>query len=1684
MTGQFASDIDISTLTTNLGITGETLWVRDEGLSINIVALSGSVDTNTTNIGATGQTLWLRDIGLSDNLVALSGDVVFSSETGGFLDLADQTALELRDTNLSDNVALISGNVDTNTTNLGITGQTLWLRDAGLSDNLIALSGNVVFSNQTGGFLDHTSGTLLFDRDTELSDNVATLSGNVVFSSETGGFLDHTSGTLLFDRDTDLSDNVALVSGLVGGGTVASINGITGQIELTGSGDVNIHVSGTLFNIGGDFVTPSETGGFLDHTSGTLLYDRDTELSDNLATLSGNVVFSSETGDFLDPTDTAYFEGRDIELSNNVATLSGNVVFSSQTGGFLDHTSGTLLFDRDTELSNNVATLSGDVVFSSETGGFLDLTDQAALELRDTNLSDNVALISGNVATNTTNLGATGQTLWLRDVGLSDNLVALSGDVVFSSETGGFLDHTSGTLLFDRDTELSNNVATLSGNVVFSSETGGFLDHSSGTLLFDRDTELSDNVATLSGNLSTTSHAQNTDIGTNSNTFEVGLTEGVILKNVGGDLEIRNSGDTDYADIRVNNLTVDGTQTILNIEDNTFIINSSGYVVDAGFMVVRSGATDASLKWDESNDFWSIGLSGAENQIVDVSMTGGLLDLADQTTLEARDTELSNNIAALSGNVVFSSETGGFLDHTSGTLLFDRDTELSDNVATLSGNVVFSSETGGFLDHTSGTLLYDRDTELSDNVATLSGSVVFPADTGGFLDHSSGTLLFDRDTELSDNVASISGNVDTNATNIGTTGQTLWLRDVGLSDNLVALSGDVVFSSETGGFLDHSSGTLLYDRDTELSNNISLLSGNSLGEEIDHWTATETLTNDYNGRYIILSTGVPQTGVLSLGLNVGFSVNFLNVNNGDWIFTGHDLRNVNDDILTGFVLYRGDTANFTLESGDFWRVDSHITGRLLDLTDQANLEARDTELSNNVATLSGNVVFNSETGGFLDHTSGTLLFDRDTELSDNVSTLSGIVVFSSETGGFLDLADQAALELRDTELSNNVASISGLIGGGDGNIISINGVTGLIELTGLGNVAVNVAGTVFSIGGTFVTPSETGGFLDLTNQTALETRDVELSNNVASISGNIGTTGQTLWIRDIGLSDNIVALSGSLGDYYLNSNPSGFTTGVGLQNLLRFGDGLTLTRNEIVLATGAATVSAVITEIDGKDNSTFQFLGRNYLLPSGANIQLPLGVSSSNPTLGYVYAVPSGADGVSLKTSTTLPSIEPSGFSMILSYVLPDFDTYINTGPYLLQRWTDAIEYDERGGDSAERERLRAFHASYANGISPNIEFISNTGIQINTTSGEAYELHKLPFPEFSGTANRTYYIGNADGTRLYSGISDLSEALWRKDGTPLANNNRYNLVIWGAINKTTDDCKLFVNLPTNVYSTDSAANNDANNTADTTIPIEFKGVGFLIARATLHIDTSPSNTWINIHPNSSLYDLRGLAPGYNQGAASAGAQTEFSESVFAVFKSSDANVEITFNLDDLTSSRIISGTDENVDLGLIGTNQTNIITQTDRITSLTGSLDASGSLLWSRDIGLSDNIVDLSGNTVFTSQTGGFLDHTSGTLLFDRDTNLSNNLASVSGLINAGAGITSGFRTTINDNVDKQVITYPSAAFGANPVISVSLESDSVEFMLGHQVSGITSTEYTLLLSRQTYVGENFKANTIIYGV
>ena len=315
-----------------------------------------------------------------------------------------------------------------------------------------------------------------------------------------------------------------------------------------------------------------------------------------------------------------------------------------------------------------------------------------------------------------------------------------------------------------------------------------------------------------------------------------------------------------------------------------------------------------------------------------------------------------------------------------------------------------------------------------------------------------------------------------------------------------------------------------------------------------------------------------------------------------------------------------------------------------------------------------------------------------------------------------------------------------------------------------------------------------------------------------------------------------------------------------------------------------------------------------------ARVALTAGADANTPATNYIY-VTDAAGTATLTASTTLPT---GAFAWVAKVVVPDATTWGTSGEYGIQRYTERFSNDSRGALSHQREKLRALGAVYISGGGQTLTIAtvpSPDTVHVEVGSASVYQLHRQTFPAFT---TGPYYFGA--GTNIYDQITDLGAGMMEQsDGTAIINNNRYNIILWGAVNYETGDCKIFANPPTGIYTNDASAAADADNTADYTVPDDMRSVAFMICRVCLRYQSSGGGQYSAV--GDGLYSLLGTPVGVRSGGAGASASTEFDESTFRVNQTANPALQASLVLTALTASRAITLPDAAIDLGDIATN-------------------------------------------------------------------------------------------------------------------------------------------------------------------
>jgi len=202
------------------------------------------------------------------------------------------------------------------------------------------------------------------------------------------------------------------------------------------------------------------------------------------------------------------------------------------------------------------------------------------------------------------------------------------------------------------------------------------------------------------------------------------------------------------------------------------------------------------------------------------------------------------------------------------------------------------------------------------------------------------------------------------------------------------------------------------------------------------------------------------------------------------------------------------------------------------------------------------------------------------------------------------------------------------------------------------------------------------------------------------------------------------------------------------------------------------------------------------------------------------------------------------------------------------QNWNDHIAGSNGSGHISHiNERIRRLNADWYSGVAPTLTIVSAANpdnVYFSNTGGKVYQMHQQDFPAQSMPTNDIHVVNHF--TTPYITTTNLNTQLTDAVGGTLASKS-YSLVIWGIQNESGELSHLMVNLPIGSYLSATNAIQDADNYSVYTIPNQFKGVGFLIARITLSHNPSSSGTWTL----EQTQDLRGYFPNNTAGSGSSG---------------------------------------------------------------------------------------------------------------------------------------------------------------------------------------------------------------------
>jgi len=311
--------------------------------------------------------------------------------------------------------------------------------------------------------------------------------------------------------------------------------------------------------------------------------------------------------------------------------------------------------------------------------------------------------------------------------------------------------------------------------------------------------------------------------------------------------------------------------------------------------------------------------------------------------------------------------------------------------------------------------------------------------------------------------------------------------------------------------------------------------------------------------------------------------------------------------------------------------------------------------------------------------------------------------------------------------------------------------------------------------------------------------------------------------------------------------------------ILNFWNGVFRETFKFLITSNGTTITGSLSPQNGHEDMTMMFSDGFTTLDTTPpkTITLTPG-SASVPQLNFVY-IPKSTKVLTLSTSDW-PTTEHIKVARV---VLRTAAITQSDGALGNQNINDHIEdtVSFQGHLPHITERLRQEPAKHDSGVEATASGFP-TNVYISTTAGVIYQLHRQTFPAQSMPTDDIHVVNNL--ANPYATVTNLNTQTLTSTGATLANFS-FSFVIWGVQNKTGETSHLMCNLPSGTYAKNAPdlAVSDALNYSNYSIPREFKGTGFLIARFTMVLQAD-GTTW-------SLFDTEDLREGAAIGGGGGG---------------------------------------------------------------------------------------------------------------------------------------------------------------------------------------------------------------------
>jgi hypothetical protein len=284
--------------------------------------------------------------------------------------------------------------------------------------------------------------------------------------------------------------------------------------------------------------------------------------------------------------------------------------------------------------------------------------------------------------------------------------------------------------------------------------------------------------------------------------------------------------------------------------------------------------------------------------------------------------------------------------------------------------------------------------------------------------------------------------------------------------------------------------------------------------------------------------------------------------------------------------------------------------------------------------------------------------------------------------------------------------------------------------------------------------------------------------------------------------------------------------------------------------------------------------------------------SDTSPQINYVYY-----------KNTTVNQLEvsltgfPTTFEFIPvgTFLCPSASLASTDGCYKEHQWNDHLATSVNQGHLSDLNAwVRNQNATWLAGVATTPTGGANT-FDISTTAGTVLQLHSHAFPAIDTSGTDSLYVVN-DSSTAYKKVGNLTQEILDANGVSMSGKS-YNIVIWGSVNEVASTSKMYVNLPAASYNNVNQATDDSNRTSNYTIPSEFKGTGFLVARVIVTNSGGAGGTFTMV----DTIDLRGQEPSIFAGGV-AGSVTEFEDNTFKLLDNGDITKVGQFQISGVTT--------------------------------------------------------------------------------------------------------------------------------------------------------------------------------------